>query len=111
MKIVVYQCPTSAVCQIDSLTCSNPTITSGSTKCDDDNKVSGDGCSATCNVETGYACPGSDVPICSPAHMDGLLIGNEECDDKNSNDTDGCSNTSLITDGWKCNSESPSVCV
>ena len=79
--------------------------------CDDENKGSGDGCSAECKVETGYDCPISDVSVCSPVNMDGLILGNEECDDNNSIDDDGCSNTSQITDGWECNSESPSKCV
>lgn len=94
MNIVTFQCPTAAPCSIDSLPCSPPVISEGSEMCDDENKGSGDGCSAECKVETGYDCPISDVSVCSPVNMDGLILGNEECDDNNSIDDDGCSNTS-----------------
>jgi fibro-slime domain-containing protein len=40
--------------------------------------VGGDGCSTTCTVETGWACPPSTacVPVCG----DGLLRGSEQCE-------------------------------
>jgi fibro-slime domain-containing protein len=40
--------------------------------------VGGDGCSATCTVETGWACPPNTacVPVCG----DGLLRGSEQCE-------------------------------
>jgi cysteine-rich repeat protein len=47
--------------------------------CDDGNRVSGDGCSATCQIEV--------IQYCG----DNKLDAGEECDDGNTRDGDGCS--------------------
>lgn len=47
--------------------------------CDDGNRVSGDGCSATCQIEVLQYCG------------DNKLDAGEECDDGNTRDGDGCS--------------------
>ncbi len=59
-------------------------------QCDDGNTDSGDGCSATCNIEVPQACG------------NGLLEPGEQCDDGNTAAGDGCSAT--------CSDELPPVC-
>jgi len=49
-------------------------------ECDDGNLLNGDGCSASCSLET-------QQPICG----DGILDTGESCDDGNNLDGDGCS--------------------
>lgn len=108
--------------------CGNGTIESNEA-CDDGNTESGDGCSATCEVEDGYACPESgkctkdetpgdhedpadkpkdptDGPKDDPAPE--KLCGNsqldddESCDDGNDASGDGCSDACAIEDGYRC---------
>lgn len=71
--------------------CGNGTV-AGSETCDDSNTTAGDGCSATCQIETGYACSGAPS-TCSTVCGDGLTKGVEECDDGNLVSHDGCSAT------------------
>ena len=42
-------------------------------QCDDGNEVSGDGCDATCVVESGYVCPEPGVPCRQPRCGDGYI--------------------------------------
>lgn len=58
--------------------CGNGVVEPGE-ECDDGNKVSGDGCSATCLLEQPAACG------------NGVLEVGEECDDGNNDNGDGCS--------------------
>jgi fibro-slime domain-containing protein len=79
--------------------CGDGKIT-GTEECDDGNTVSGDGCSATCQLETGFAC-GPDTwhpaalstqcyaAVCGDGHKEGI----EQCDDGNALPFDGCSPT------------------
>lgn len=67
-------------------------IKSGAEGCDDGNTTAGDGCNATCAVETGFACTGAPS-VCTPVCGDGLIRGTEQCDDKNTTSGDGCSST------------------
>jgi cysteine-rich repeat protein len=60
-------------------------------RCDDGNTNDGDGCSATCTIET----PAPSTPICG----DGKKEGSEQCDDGNKANGDGCSAT--------CQTETP----
>lgn len=60
--------------------------------CDDGNTKAGDGCDATCNVETYWTCNGGTVStadVCHPICGDSKKIGNELCDDGNNNHFDG----------------------
>ncbi len=76
--------------------------------CDDGNTIDGDGCSATCQVETGWTCPiDTDdetnarwTPGCLPLCGDGLLVGDETCDDGNNEAFDGCSGRATETDDY-----------
>lgn len=79
--------------------------------CDDNNLISGDGCSADCRtVEAGYSC----VPVGRPCHRvarcgDGVVVLPELCDDRNQMAGDGCSSTCKVEAGHKC-AGSPSAC-
>ena len=73
-------CSTS--CKLITLTggnCGNGKIENGE-QCDDGNNTNGDGCSATCSVET-------PKPICG----NNILENDEQCDDGNNLNGDGCS--------------------
>lgn len=79
---------------------------------DPPNPENGDGCSDTCEIEAGYACPaGTD---CSPVCGDNMTVGDEECDDGNIDEDDGCSEdmNGICREetGWECTGEGPSVC-
>jgi len=62
--------------------CGNGVLNSGE-ECDDSNILNGDGCSDTCQEETGYLCLGAPS-VCTPVCGDGLIIGTEQCDDGDS---------------------------
>jgi deleted-in-malignant-brain-tumors protein 1 len=70
--------------------CGNATV-EGSEACDDGNGASGDGCSSSCTVESGWACSGSPSS-CAPVCNNGILTPPEQCDGANLN---GASCTSL----------------
>ncbi|MFN2376628.1 MAG: hypothetical protein ABR538_08830, partial [Candidatus Binatia bacterium] len=60
--------------------CGNATLNPGE-GCDDSGCVSGDGCSSTCVVESGYECVGEPsvctlIPVCG----DGQVTGDEDCE-------------------------------
>ncbi|CEM31599.1 unnamed protein product [Vitrella brassicaformis CCMP3155] len=76
-------------------------IVTGSETCDDGNDMGGDGCSATCQTESGYTCP-TPGEICEPLCGDGLVIGGEQCDDGNTAVGDGCDDNCLLEVGWVC---------
>jgi len=81
---------TSTTCPADctaTATCGDGTLLSGIEACDDGNTVAGDGCSATCSIETGYICTSNNYAGqagCSPLIWcnDGMgaLDPGEECD-------------------------------
>lgn len=49
--------------------------------CDDNGKVAGDGCSATCTVESGFTCNGAEPTTCIPTCGSGSTHSPETCDD------------------------------
>ncbi len=81
-------------------------------QCDDGDKNSEDGCSATCQVETGFSCTGDSFSICTanPACGDGTRDTGEACDDANTEADDGCSATCTVETGFTCNTHEPNVC-
>ena len=81
-------------------TCGN-SIVEDVEDCDDGNTASGDGCSSSCVMETGYSCflDGLCISHCG----DGILASGEVCDDGNRFDYDGCSATCQIESGFVCN--------
>ena len=82
--------------------------------CDDNNTLAGDGCSALCEVEVGFACVSSlqfgsgvgGLDACSPVCGDGRRIGwsshAEGCDDNNTVSGDGCSAECAVEPGFEC---------
>lgn len=86
----------------------------GTEQCDDGRTpaVSGDGCSDTCQVESGWSCTYDGVKsTCNPVCGDGLVRGTETCDDGNAinNNTDGCTNCQVDL-GWECVGSDNSSC-
>jgi cysteine-rich repeat protein len=83
----------------------------GTEVCDDGGLPSsgnGDGCSSTCQVETGWTCKQVEgLSVCEEKCGDGINIGKKPCDDGNTADGDGCSSTCTIEDGWTCDGGSP----
>jgi cysteine-rich repeat protein len=71
--------------------CGNGVIESGE-ECDDDNLTVGDGCSATCTVESGFTCAGQPS-VCTPIVCgNGIPQPGEQRDDGNMDDNDCCHN-------------------
>ncbi len=68
-------------------------------------KIGGYGCSATCEVEKGYACSdnASGRSVCAPGKCgDGIVQKGETCDDKNTNSGDGCSAACQVEPMYEC---------
>jgi cysteine-rich repeat protein len=80
----------------------------GAESCDDQNPSPGDGCSAACLIEAGYACSGAPS-ACAEVCGDGLVVGAEGCDDQNKIPGDGCDAACSIEVGYAC-SGAPSAC-
>ena len=85
--------------------CGNGALDDGET-CDDGNGVTGDGCSAECQLEDGYTCP-TPGKGCDPVKDEdlcgnGVLDDGETCDDANTDSGDGCSAECQIEDGYTC---------
>src|SRR6185437_11144275 len=73
--------------------------------------ASGDGCSSTCTVESGFTCttnPGAPS-TCATTCGDGIVAGGEQCDDGNALGGDGCSGSCAIEVGFHC-AGAPSTC-
>jgi cysteine-rich repeat protein len=79
------------VASIPEPTCGDGAI-QGFEQCDDDGTTPGDGCDATCQVESGWTCVG-EPSVCSEDCGDGILTPSEECDDGNTDAGDCCSPT------------------
>ncbi len=78
-------------------------VVAGNEQCDDHNTDSGDGCSSSCAVETGYTCttPGQ---LCTRLAYcgNGIVDGADQCDDGNNASLDGCSATCKLEPGFAC---------
>ena len=73
--------------------------------CDDGNRFSGDGCSATCTVETGYTCTTTaGLSTCLDSTCgDGIdLNGNIGREDGNLFNNDGCTSVCTVEAGFLC---------
>lgn len=84
--------------------CGNAVLETGEV-CDDGNKNSLDGCSATCRVEPGFSCTTVGM-LCTQneACGDGTVDGDrsEECDDKNLLSGDGCTADCQLELNYTC---------
>ena len=115
---------TAEMPSVCTLNCGNSVIDTGET-CDDGNVAAADGCSDTCQTETGYACTapvaatGTTAAVASSCTVvcgDGLVITPETCDDGNvvGDPIDGCSATCTVDTGWGCtvlSGQTASVCI
>ncbi|HMF40819.1 MAG TPA: DUF4215 domain-containing protein, partial [Polyangia bacterium] len=73
-------------------------------QCDDGNTKAGDGCSAICQIPSGWTCTGWPS-VCTMAGVcgDGILGATEACDDGNTVDGDGCSSDcKTVGAGYEC---------
>ncbi len=92
----------------DPVECGNGIVV-GKEECDDGNTLDSDGCSASCEIETGYICGTTQPSYCWTVCGDGQVAeGVEKCDDGNGVNGDGCSRC-IIDVGYKCDG-SPSTC-
>jgi cysteine-rich repeat protein len=85
--------------------------------CDDGNERSGDGCSSSCVVESGFKCVSdtfTSIDTCTKASVcgNGKREDAELCDDGNTFNGDGCSTTCVVESGFTCvaNSGGNDVC-
>ena len=92
------------------IACGDGTIQSddGET-CDDGNRDADDGCSATCQVESGFDCT-SEPSVCTTTCGDGIVAGAETCDDDGTSPGDGCSDVCVVESDWACDDADPSDC-
>lgn len=89
--------------------CGNGFVEPGE-QCDDQNGVSGDGCSDACMLEPGFTCYPVEPTYCEPMVCgDGLVRGAEQCDDGNATPGDGCDASCQVEPGFGCRGE-PSIC-
>jgi fibro-slime domain-containing protein len=80
-------------------------------QCDDGNAVAGDGCSASCQLESGWICAFPGLACEASACGDGIVAGLEQCDFKSS--TPGCdTSTCQVLAGFACDSAAchPTTC-
>jgi cysteine-rich repeat protein len=104
---------TQTVTIVDDEACGNGAI-AWAEQCDDGNIVNGDGCNATCQLESGATCTVDVLPVigvCDTAgtgSVSGNVCGNglvawaEICDDSNTVNGDGCSATCTLETGATC---------
>ncbi len=73
-------------------------------ECDDGNSRAGDGCSADCQVESGWACLSAASPCIAAECGDGIIVGDEQCEDDDAppEDGDGCSAICRFEPGHDC---------
>ena len=123
VKDTWVQCTTGFYPNSDKAQCITQwgdSIKAGSEGWDDSNSSSGDGCSSSCVVESGYKCSGgslysadtwtkcakgyytnfSDTTQCITKWGDGIRIGSEKCDDGNLADGDGWTSQWIVEDGY-----------
>jgi cysteine-rich repeat protein len=96
--------PTDAQADTGTPGCGDGEIV-GAEQCDDGNQEDGDGCSSSCQVETGWQCTG-EPSVCETDCGDGIVAGTELCDDGNQEDGDGCNSSCEI----ECSNGSTSDC-
>jgi fibro-slime domain-containing protein len=86
-----------------AMTCGNSMLDPGE-KCDDGNKVGGDGCTPLCQVENGWLCSNVGQPcVINVICGDGIVNSPEACDDGNKTPGDGCSaDCRTVESGWQC---------
>jgi cysteine-rich repeat protein len=92
-------------------------VKNGNEACDDGFTVSGDGCSSSCTIETGFQCSGAigAASVCTPICGDGKKQTSESCDDGGISQGSfgtGCLNC-VEQSNWNCvggTSSLPDIC-
>lgn len=97
----------SADCGTCGANCGNGAVDTNET-CDDGDAISLDGCSSTCQIETGYTCSGTPSS-CTLLCGNGAINAGEGCDDGNNVSSDGCSSLCVVETGYTCTG-APSNC-
>lgn len=69
--------------------CGDGDVNTEDEQCDDGDTDGEDGCSSTCQIESGYACEG-EPSTCTADCGDGITAGSEQCDDGENDNGDGC---------------------
>jgi fibro-slime domain-containing protein len=101
-----HACPTPGAPCVSTVRCGD-SLVAGSETCDDGRDegtgapVSGDGCSATCELELGFKCTRAGAR-CQPLCGDGVVLARESCDDGNLHPDDGCDGNCRLEVGWVC---------
>ncbi len=89
--------------------CGDGVVDAVNETCDVGTPVANDGCSDTCQAESGYTCTGAPS-TCVTTCGDGVIAGSEVCDD-NSDDGIGCAmGCGGDATGWNCSGAPLSVC-
>ena len=70
--------------------------------CDVGNAKDKDGCSSSCQIEPGWACPAAGQKCVAARCGDGIVAGDETCDDGTATSGHGCSGACQVEDGWVC---------
>ena len=78
--------------------------------CDDGNSFDGDGCSSTCQQETGFTCDTTVTPTTCNQCGNSIINTGETCDDGNQFSGDGCSGICIVENGYICVG-TPSTCI
>jgi len=106
---IVFGYGSSASSASSTAICGN-SLRTGAETCDDGNTTAGDGCSATCSVESGYTCNTATPNVCSQVCGNGIKTVSEGCDDGDTSSGDGCSASCAVESGYSCTGTAPSVC-
>ena len=77
--------------------------------CDDGDVISGDGCSSTCQVETGYSCSGAPS-TCTVVCGNGIITAPETCDDGGTTSGNGICSSWAVTRCVVCDGGSYLFC-
>jgi fibro-slime domain-containing protein len=94
-------CTPGQACVCQKPVCGDGIIEIGE-QCDDKNSPY-PGCSATCQIESGYQCPFAGAP-CVPVCGDGILITPaEQCDPGIAAEAQACNSDCTVKSGWACN--------
>ncbi len=88
-------------CELRTVTgdyCGDGEINTPYENCDQGNTIGGDGCSSSCQIESGWECFGSRSSVCNPISGDGLCVGApyETCTN-NFTDCGACSIGTILT--------------
>ena len=94
-------CPDDTDGSVTQASCGDGTLAK-SEACDDGNTTNGDGCSSTCTLEPGYACPTPGLACAAAKCGDGILVGTEECEFTGASPPTGCGTDCKITAGYDC---------